>query len=459
MKKKLGMISLTLVLAVALAIPMAVSAAPTTVTLDPAWEKTSNRQVDATLGTTLPCDDSYWAWTSTVWDGPSTNGYGAAIPPAFGAWAYWNVRPPDGHQENTFYHYWFRADITVTQPALLQSVKLVNKANNSILSVNDDIFVYVNGTMAASGGTGPLVGYTVPAGFVSAVNNPSISLATDGHYINNGLTIPVGAFSPGLNHICILMEDFWDWGGLAEPVFELTYTDPTLGDMDPLEAYNPVGTDHTVSVQVTPALPGVIVNFVVEGDNAQTGEATTDGSGVATFSYTGNSPGQDTIWAFIDLDDDDIWDDGVEPKSTGDPAIKYWFQDNFLTGGGTIKDGKKPAWNLSGNVGYLPDGTIVGNFNIVDHANKNHYKCHNAFTSLVFSGTPTTSPPASYHIATFTGTFTDKDGATYELTIIIEDNGEPGKDTDKISVTGAGFPDIVLKTIDGGNYQVHDGFK
>jgi len=116
-----------------------------------------------------------------------------------------------------------------------------------------------------------------------------------------------------------------------------------------------------------------------------------------------------------------------------------------------------PAWTISGNVGFLPDGTIVGNFNIVDHLNKNQYKCHNAFTSLVFSGTPTTSPPASYNIATFTGKFTDKDGNVKVVTIVITDNGESGKKGD--SIYGSGGLAFSANPLSGGNYQVHDGYK
>ena len=154
-------------------------------------------------------------------------------------------------------------------------------------------------------------------------------------------------------------------------------------------------------------------------------------------------PGEDTITATVD---------DVTLSVT-----KYWLV-NFLTGGGTIKDGKKPLWNISGNIGFLPDGSIVGNINIIDHAGKAQYKAHNTFTSLVFSGSTATSPEASFNTATFTGVFTDKGGNEVTLEIVITDNDESGGGADTIEIVGlAGW--AADGEIDGGNYQVHNGFK
>ncbi len=198
---------------------------------------------------------------------------------------------------------------------------------------------------------------------------------------------------------------------------------------------------------------GVVVDTIQADGTGLTDTDWTD------YSYVVQASGTSTELRFTDL--------GIQQQEAGtgtfldDVSVILPIeqeQENFLTGGGTIQDGRKPAWNLSGNVGFLPAGTIVGNSNIVDHLNNNHYKCHNAFTALAFSGDPTTSPPTEqYNIATFTGIFTDKDGNEVELTIYIEDNGEPGKGVDWIDVSGG--LTIAGQTIDGGNYQVHDGFK
>jgi hypothetical protein len=237
-----------------------------------------------------------------------------------------------------------------------------------------------------------------------------------------------------------------------------------LGEVSPSLDYNPVGTEHTVTVQVWPAQAGITVNFVVEGDNPQTGEDDTDGSGVATFNYTGNNSGEDTIWAFIDLNGNDTWDPD-EPKSTGDPSIKYWFGGNFVTGGGNIKGGRKVAWTFGGNVGFLTDWTIVGQFEIVDHANKVSWHCHDAFDSLIFWGDATDSPPASVDHAQFIGTFTSNKGGSKYLRVTIWDDQEPGRDFDWITVEVSTDGGATWTTwfsgnpISGGNFQIHEGFK
>jgi len=244
---------------------------------------------------------------------------------------------------------------------------------------------------------------------------------------------------------------------------EVEYDVPSLGELSPTPAYNPVCTEHTVSVTIDPAEEGVEVHFDIDGPNSsESDSATTDADGIAWFTYHGWNPGTDTITAYIDLDGEDDLDVG-EPTSTN-TATKYWLV-SFVTGGGTIKDGKKPAWNLSGNVGYFEgDSTPHGQFNIIDHVGKMQYHCHDEFLSLIFYGGAAESPEATFDTAEFTGTFYDKDGTDYELTIIIEDNGEPGKGVDKISVyDGSTFwvddGDDGNIVIDGGNYQVHEGYK
>ena len=143
----------------------------------------------------------------------------------------------------------------------------------------------------------------------------------------------------------------------------------------------------------------------------------------------------------------------------GSDSVTYYVLENFVTGGGNIKTGKTTTWTFGGNVGLLDDTivpiTIVGQFQIVDHTGKQAvaWHCNNAFTSLTFSAVPTSSPPAHWNVATFTGTFTSNKGGSAILTVIITDVGEPGTQ-DTIVVTGdfgfSGTP------ISGGNFQVHD---
>jgi hypothetical protein len=127
----------------------------------------------------------------------------------------------------------------------------------------------------------------------------------------------------------------------------------------------------------------------------------------------------------------------------------------FVTGGGNIREDNTVTWTFGGKAGYV-DGVGVGQFQIVDHANKESWHCNNDFTSIVFSGSPIVGPPgpsAGCSIATFTGNFTSNTGGTATLTVVITDVNEPGKDNDTIEVTGdfefSGDP------ISGGNFQIH----
>jgi Ca2+-binding RTX toxin-like protein len=95
-------------------------------------------------------------------------------------------------------------------------------------------------------------------------------------------------------------------------------------DLTPATDSNPEDTDHTVTATVEDSLgdpvEGVTVNFAVTGVNPTTGSATTNASGVATFTYTGANVGVDTITAYADSDDDDV-NDVAEPEDT---ATKTW---------------------------------------------------------------------------------------------------------------------------------------
>jgi hypothetical protein len=85
--------------------------------------------------------------------------------------------------------------------------------------------------------------------------------------------------------------------------------EPSSISIEPQDATNIVGTDHTVTVTVTDAngipVPGTNLLFEVERDGAveETDTATTDGAGQATFTYTGPAePAEDTIFVCTNPD-------------------------------------------------------------------------------------------------------------------------------------------------------------
>jgi len=279
-----------------------------------------------------------------------------------------------------------------------------------------------------------------------------------------------------------------------------------VSDLGPISStepsVNPVGITHTVSVDLgsrplplPPAVAGIPVKFQIDGVNsAQSGSVLTDSKGKATFTYTGTAEGMDRIWAYLDSDGDGAWDSG-EPTITGSSLTKFWVK-NFVTAGGNIKVGKNVIGTFSGSVGVLPDGGAVGQFEIADKVAKVTYTL-NQFTVLTFSGPEAGSPDATHNMARFRGMGTrSSDGARVEVVVVLQDNGEPGKDVDKFAAevarvgtstpgkpnfpndniqivkllgseihTGESYypnqppqpPDpIKFVTISGGNIQVHD---
>lgn len=85
----------------------------------------------------------------------------------------------------------------------------------------------------------------------------------------------------------------------AQPVnFQMTLT--------PATDTNPVGTTHTVTATLTDdsgaPLAGRTIQFAATGANTAAGPGVTNGSGQATFTYTGHNLGDDTITACYNAD-------------------------------------------------------------------------------------------------------------------------------------------------------------
>jgi Ca2+-binding RTX toxin-like protein len=99
---------------------------------------------------------------------------------------------------------------------------------------------------------------------------------------------------------------------------------PATIALTPATDTNPEDTPHTVTAQVKSAdgnaVAGVTVRFSVTGANTTSGTGITGASGNATFTYTGATPGTDTITALADSDHDGVRDPG-EPVGT---ATKTW---------------------------------------------------------------------------------------------------------------------------------------
>jgi hypothetical protein len=178
-----------------------------------------------------------------------------------------------------------------------------------------------------------LVGVTVDAGLGDPTDGYDI-LANDLAQTNPcGFGGPAGGPDPDFNGLVDLNSDATItaadscngcfFGHIVSSGFVLGLAVDTL-DLTPATATNDEDTPHTVTAHVENSsgapVAGVTVEFTVTGTNPTTGDDVTDASGDATFTYTGATPGADTIAAFADVDGDGT-QDGDEP---GDTATKTW---------------------------------------------------------------------------------------------------------------------------------------
>lgn len=233
-KKKVLFPIMALVLALGLWIPMAAPVGAATTTLYPVWEVTNNTMVDSTIGTATPWTDAGWGgWNSSAWPGPSNGIYGDIIP-------YWVVNDTwmdwlhGGTEWTQYTHMWFRTTVNIPTSWVVTSVNLTYKYNENILPINDALYVYVDGTYCAAGGTAtdPVVAPLIPAPppdpipygtFVTALGVDFTTAPETGWYLNDGLSLPASLFTPGNHDIHVLAEEMDISGGLGHMVFKVEY--------------------------------------------------------------------------------------------------------------------------------------------------------------------------------------------------------------------------------------------
>jgi hypothetical protein len=245
--KKLAILILACLLAVALMIPVATPAmAASTATFGDKpsdWEKTENRIVENTstgLGSaTAWTDDGAWGgWTTPAWDGPSNGIYGNPISywVENDTWIMWsNV----GDDWETHTDQWFRTTFDIPGNWSVTAVELLYKYSETMIPVNDDLYVYVDDNYVAAGGTAGVpsvqaqVGQVPPTPtygsntFVPAVDPFDFGVAPETgwylNYIDGGLNLPPELFTPGPHDIHVLGEEFDVSGGLGHLIIKITY--------------------------------------------------------------------------------------------------------------------------------------------------------------------------------------------------------------------------------------------
>jgi hypothetical protein len=230
--------------------------------------------------------------------------------------------------------------------------------------------------------------------------------------------------------------------------------EPATLTLTPAADTNPVGTEHcvtaTVRDQFGDPLPGVTVRFSVTGSVSDSGSATTNASGQATFCYDGPPlPGADMIHAYADTDNDSTQDAGepfgdatktwVLPVSTPGCEVK-------ITNGGWIIANNGDRASFGGNAKVDLDGNVSGNEEYQDHGPAQPMNLHGNVLAIICHSATEAS---IYGKATIDGS------GSHFYRIKVRDLAEPGKGMDTYEMlvdTGYYSGD---KTLEGGNVQIH----
>lgn len=229
--------------------------------------------------------------------------------------------------------------------------------------------------------------------------------------------------------------------------------------------------------------------------NPQSGTGGTDLVFTETISVSASAPGGTYTcrdWAVVVTSDGTATNLGDNPATPEDETIyerkTIRVPEGFLTGGGQISNGNGPSAeriSWGGNVGFLADFSIVGqwntNFHNVDGTalDKAHFHASD-FSSLQFAndgGAGPSPPPANANLAFFVADGTLNGEPGYRLRVCVADRGEPGKgnDTMRMQLFAPGpvlvydsqtdFADEAPESacdgheLDGGNVQIHGGVK
>jgi hypothetical protein len=248
-------------------------------------------------------------------------------------------------------------------------------------------------------------------------------------------------------------------GGSVQPLSSdgSNIADAILAGLKDIEIDVSMVSDCVAPITTTFAPAGLTVT---SGDDAVFTE---------TIAVAANAPGGTYMckdWALID----------GAPMVDGAGAIIYETKtvkvpEGFLTGGGQIGKGSRGE-NLGGNVGFLADFSVVGQWQFRDGARK--LNMHSlSIDTLQFSndiGPAPDPPPANANVGEFSGTARVKDGAraawdhNCTFAAVAHDHGEPNvADLFGITITCPANPDSPfiygVADLDTGNLQIHSGLK
>ena len=230
--------------------------------------------------------------------------------------------------------------------------------------------------------------------------------------------------------------------------------------LTPVTATNVVGTPHTVTATVTDAFgnptPGITVRFSVTGPtfpSPSSGSATTNGSGVATFTFTASLPGTNAITAYADTNGNGMQDVG-EPSGA---ATKIWtpppstaFCQVTITNGGWIIANNGDKATFGGNAKVSGDGLVVKGQEVYQDHGPATPRMVKATVLLATTCDITTSPK----IATIYGRATVNGSGDFVFRIDVTDGGSGGS-TDSYGILMSDGYVSGQHLLGGGNVDIH----
>ena len=233
----------------------------------------------------------------------------------------------------------------------------------------------------------------------------------------------------------------------------VTPANPATLLLTPATDTNTVDDQHCVTATVRDAFnnptPGITVRFTVTGAVNTTGARVTNAAGQAEFCYIGPAlPGADVITAFADTNNNGTQDPG-EPSGR---ATKTWVLPAStagckVTGGGRILAANGDKATFGGNA-MVPASGPQGQEEYQDHGPATNMNVHSITVQAVTCNTAGTA-------ASIFGTATINGAGTFNFRIDVQDNGEPGAGTDRYRIRLSNGYDSGLKTLVGGNIQIH----
>src|SRR5436190_9748674 len=193
-------------------------------------------------------------------------------------------------------------------------------------------------------------------------------------------------------------------------------------ELGPVNGVNVVGTQHQVTARLG-AGGGVIaaahVHFAVSGSNTMSGNATTNASGEATFSYAGANSGTDTITACFDANDDQQ----CEGDELAVNVTKRWITAGAGQAGVTLGLTPITAVNPVGTA-HTVTATVNGG---VQANQKIHFAVTGA-NATTGDATADVSGQASF-------TYTGAAAGTDTIVACIDGNGNKACDDDELAVS------------------------